>query len=465
MTHSHFANARGKADPSQYVTARDMALLAAHIIRDDQDYYHYFGEKEFTWNKIRQLNRNPLLTMDIGADGLKAADLGDGGFGLVGSAVQDGQRLIVVMYGLKSAAERVEEARKLFDYGFHSFDRRTVFEAGQTVGTASVYGGATGEVPLVSERPITLFAPRGESDKLVAKIVYTGPAGGAGREGAGCGAARDLARRHAGDRRSAEDRRSRRARGPDEPRASTPGSSLPATRCGTRCAGRWRTNDAARREAGSSRSKAGRGRASRCRRSAWRRGSRRWGSTSCARANPAARRTPRQLREAILSGFAAQFGPDGEALLFAAARIDHLDKTIVPALERGAWVVCDRFADSDPRLPGRRRQAAPGFIARLEEVVVGEPSRPHAHPRPPGRSRPRAGAAARRGAGSADRFEGEGLEFHETLRRAFLEIARGRARALRRRRRAEAGGGGRRGDLGRGRGAARSRARSRARAS
>lgn len=175
LTHSHFANARGKAEPGQYVTARDMALLATHIIRDDQDYYHYFSEKEFTWNKIRQLNRNPLLAMGIGADGLKAADLGDGGFGLVGTAVQDGQRLIVVMYGLKSATERLEEARKLFDYGFHSFDHRTVFEAGQTVGTASVYGGATGEVPLVSERPITLFAPRGESGKMIAKIVYDGP--------------------------------------------------------------------------------------------------------------------------------------------------------------------------------------------------------------------------------------------------------------------------------------------------
>ena len=175
MTHSHFANARGKADPSQYVTAHDMALLAAHVIRDDQDYYHYFGEKEFTWNRIRQLNRNPLLTMNMGADGLKAADPADGGFGLVGSAVQDGQRLIVVMYGLKSATERAEEARKLFDYGFHSFDRRTVFEAGQTVGAASVYGGKSGEVPLITERPITIFVPRGESGKVVAKIVYDGP--------------------------------------------------------------------------------------------------------------------------------------------------------------------------------------------------------------------------------------------------------------------------------------------------
>jgi D-alanyl-D-alanine carboxypeptidase (penicillin-binding protein 5/6) len=175
LTHSHFANARGKGDPKQYVTARDMAKLAAHVIRDDHEYYHYFSEKEFTWDKIRQLNRNPLLTLDVGADGLKAADTLDGGFGVVGSAVQDGQRLIVVMYGLKSAGERVEEARKLFDYGFHSFDHRTVFDAGQTIGTASVYGGESGEVPLVSERPIALFVPKGESGKLVAKIVYTGP--------------------------------------------------------------------------------------------------------------------------------------------------------------------------------------------------------------------------------------------------------------------------------------------------
>ncbi len=175
MTHSHFTDPRGAFDPSQDVTARDMALLAAHVIRDYPEYYHYFGEKEFTWNNIRQLNRNPLITMDIGADGLKAGDPKDGGFGLVGSAVQDNQRLIVVLNGVKSATERVVEARKLFDYGFHSFDRRILYQAGDKVGTASVLGGETGVAPLVAVRPIVLFTPRGESDKLTAKIVYTGP--------------------------------------------------------------------------------------------------------------------------------------------------------------------------------------------------------------------------------------------------------------------------------------------------
>jgi D-alanyl-D-alanine carboxypeptidase (penicillin-binding protein 5/6) len=175
MAHSHFTDPRGKYDPNQRVAARDMALLAAHVIRDYPEYYHYFGEKEFTWNKIRQLNRNPLIAMGIGADGLKAGDVAEGGFAIVGSAVQDNQRLIVVLDGLKSATDRTEEARKLFNYGFHSFDRRTLYEAGAEVGTAEVYGGESGEVPLVSVQRVTMFLPRGEIDKLVAKIVYTGP--------------------------------------------------------------------------------------------------------------------------------------------------------------------------------------------------------------------------------------------------------------------------------------------------
>ena len=139
--------------------------------------------------------------MDIGADGLKAGDVADGGFALVGSAVQDEQRLIVVMNGFKSATERSEEARKVFNYGFHSFDRRDAVRAGDRVGTAAVYGGRSSEVPLVTERPVVLFVPRGETEKLVAKIVYTGPIAAPGRSRQGRGPIEDLARRHAGCRR------------------------------------------------------------------------------------------------------------------------------------------------------------------------------------------------------------------------------------------------------------------------
>ena len=129
------------------------------------------------------------------------------------------------------------------------------------------------------------------------------------------------------------------------------------------------------------------------------------------------------LREAILSGFAAQFGPEGEALLFAAARIDHLDQTILPALRRGAWVVCDRFADSTRAYQGVAGNLPPALIARLEQVVVGT-NAPDLTlildiPAEAGLKR----ATKRRGKGGADRFEAEALAFHQTLRRAFLDIA------------------------------------------
>lgn len=175
MAHSTFANVWGKGDPHERVTPRELAQLAAHVIADYPDYYHYFGEREFTWNKIRQLNRNPLLTMDVGADGLKTGDIAESGFGLVGSAVQNGQRLIVVVNGLKTAAERAEESRKLLDWGFRSFDARTLYQAGDVVGQASVYGGAQGEVPLVAEKPVKVFAAHGSGERLSAKIVYQGP--------------------------------------------------------------------------------------------------------------------------------------------------------------------------------------------------------------------------------------------------------------------------------------------------
>jgi serine-type D-Ala-D-Ala carboxypeptidase (penicillin-binding protein 5/6) len=175
LTRSTFANVWGKSDPHERVTARELAELAAHIIAEYPNYYRYFSEREFTWSKIRQLNRNPLLTMDLGADGLKTGDTAESGFGLVGSAVQNGQRLIVVVNGLKTAADRAEEARKLLDWGFRSFDARTLFQPGDVVGQAQVYGGAQGEVDLVTDRPVKVFAARGSGERLSAKIIYQGP--------------------------------------------------------------------------------------------------------------------------------------------------------------------------------------------------------------------------------------------------------------------------------------------------
>ncbi len=175
MSGSHFTDAWGGENPAQVTTARDMAILAEHIIRAYPDYYHYFGEKEFTWSKVRQLNRNPILFMDVNGDGLKVGNEKDGDYNIVGSAVYEGRRLIVVVLGAKTAKDRAEEARRLFNWGFHGFDVKTLFKANETVGTAKVYGGALAEVPLVSDAPVRVMTPRGSPERLSGKVTYMGP--------------------------------------------------------------------------------------------------------------------------------------------------------------------------------------------------------------------------------------------------------------------------------------------------
>jgi dTMP kinase len=130
------------------------------------------------------------------------------------------------------------------------------------------------------------------------------------------------------------------------------------------------------------------------------------------------------LREAILSGFAVEFGPAAQALMFAAARVDHLEKTILPGLASGAWVVSDRFADSTRAYQGAAGNLPPDFIAGLERLTVGatRPDLTLILDLAPEVGLERA-SKRRQGRGSADRFESEGLAFHQTLRRAFLDIA------------------------------------------
>jgi serine-type D-Ala-D-Ala carboxypeptidase (penicillin-binding protein 5/6) len=175
LTKSTFRNATGYGDPDQKVTVRDLAKLALHIIETYPDYYKIFGEREFTWNKIRQQNRNPLLSMEIGADGLKTGNIDESGYGLIGSAVQNGQRLIVVVNGLKTAKDRATESRKLLDWGFRAFEARQLFAENQVVGEAQVFGGDRRSVPLVSKKPIRVLVNRGDSERVSARIVYNGP--------------------------------------------------------------------------------------------------------------------------------------------------------------------------------------------------------------------------------------------------------------------------------------------------
>jgi D-alanyl-D-alanine carboxypeptidase (penicillin-binding protein 5/6) len=157
------------------MTARELGKLARQIIRTYPEEYHIYGETEFTWNKIRQLNRNPLLTMNIGADGLKTGFIKEAGYGLVGSAVQNGMRLIVVVNGTKNDKERAEEGKKLLEWGFHNFQSETLFAEGQQIADAKVYGGEHGSVPLMADRPVSVMISKIAQNKLIARVVYTGP--------------------------------------------------------------------------------------------------------------------------------------------------------------------------------------------------------------------------------------------------------------------------------------------------
>jgi serine-type D-Ala-D-Ala carboxypeptidase (penicillin-binding protein 5/6) len=172
---SVFTNSNGLPDPDEQVTTRELGMLARHIIRTYPDFYQLFGQADYTWNKIRQQNRNPLLGAMAGADGLKTGFTKEAGYGLVGSAVQNGQRLIVVVNGVGTAKERADEAKKLLEWGFKNFEQRVLFAEGQTVGTAKVFGGANGRVSLVADGTVRVLLPKTGGDKLIARIVYSGP--------------------------------------------------------------------------------------------------------------------------------------------------------------------------------------------------------------------------------------------------------------------------------------------------
>jgi D-alanyl-D-alanine carboxypeptidase (penicillin-binding protein 5/6) len=175
LTQSTFANSSGLPDPGNRMTVRELAKLARHIVQTYPEFYKLFNEREFTWNKIRQQNRNALLNSLEGADGLKTGFTKEGGYGMVGSAVQNGMRLIVVVNGVDDPDDRITEAKKLLEWGFRNFEARTLFAAQQPVGYAKVFGGESRSIKLASPEPIKVMVQKNGSDKLIARIVYNGP--------------------------------------------------------------------------------------------------------------------------------------------------------------------------------------------------------------------------------------------------------------------------------------------------
>ena len=175
LTGSTFRNATGWPDPEHRMTARDLAILARRTINEFPDYYHYYGEREFTYNEIRQGNRNPLLYKTLGADGLKTGHTNDAGYGLTGSAVRNGRRLILVVNGLESVRARSEESERLIQWGFREFNNYALFEAGETVDEAPVWLGTAARMPLVAKDAIVLTLTRKARKGMKVTVNYASP--------------------------------------------------------------------------------------------------------------------------------------------------------------------------------------------------------------------------------------------------------------------------------------------------
>lgn len=176
LTKSTFANASGLPDPHQLMSARDLATLARYIIDEYPDYYPVFAQKEFRYRNHRFINRNPLLFLNIGADGLKTGHTDASGYGLVASAVQNGKRLIVVVSGLEKADQRKEEAVKLLDLGFKSYSAVRLFDANEVIGYARVWGGKSWYVPLASKSDVMFTVPKYPANQRIsAEIEYKAP--------------------------------------------------------------------------------------------------------------------------------------------------------------------------------------------------------------------------------------------------------------------------------------------------
>ena len=175
LNDSTFANPHGKPDPNHKMSMRDLGLLTRKIISEYNEYYALFAEREFTWEKIRQQNRNPILDMVDGADGLKTGHTQESGYGLVGSAVQNGERRIVVVNGLSSDRERATESARLLRVAFNDFSSKTFYQPGDVVGDALVFKGKSKTVPLIAHEPINLILHRSLFDSAKATVVYDGP--------------------------------------------------------------------------------------------------------------------------------------------------------------------------------------------------------------------------------------------------------------------------------------------------
>ena len=173
---STFRNSTGLPHPEHLMTARELGELARYIIKTYPDRYKVFSQREFQYRKHKFYNRNPLLSADIGVDGMKTGHTRDAGYGMVVSAVADGRRLIGVVMGFESEKERQAETRRMLQWGFKSVASAKLFDAGEAVGYARVWGGTTFYVPLAGDGDLEVILPKYPvNQKIRGEIVYDGP--------------------------------------------------------------------------------------------------------------------------------------------------------------------------------------------------------------------------------------------------------------------------------------------------
>lgn len=176
MPATHFENANGWPDPDHHASALGLARLASALIRDFPDYYdRFYDQLEFTWNDIRQYNRNPLLRKNMGVDGLKTGYTRESGYGLTASAKRDGRRVITVVNGLERPSGRENESARLIEWAFREFRNVELFAEGETVEQAPVWLGASPRVPLVVDRRLEMTLPKDATDTMTVKVSYEAP--------------------------------------------------------------------------------------------------------------------------------------------------------------------------------------------------------------------------------------------------------------------------------------------------
>ncbi len=407
---SRWENANGLYDPDQHVTARDLATLASYIISNYPEYYKIFSEPEFTWNNIRQMNRNPLLDDGIGVDGLKTGYIKESGYGITVSAKRNDQRLILVIAGLEFGGGPRPGSDEAARLGFSQLHQCHRLQEGRGGGAGVRLWRHCGRRAPEGAGRHPPAGPARRRRRLEGARDLPGPARRAGRGGAACRRLQGLERRAADPGGAALHGRVGGARtaAPACARCARPAALRLAVTAGGTLRGRFITLEGGE----------GAGKSTQMRHLAeWLQGQ---GIDVVTTREPGGSPKAEVLRELLLGGSVAPFGAEAEALVFALARADHVAQTIRPALQAGRWVISDRFFDST-----RAYQGASGVstarLSELEKIAVGD-DRPDLTLILDLSVEEGMRRMGKRDAGP-DRFERDDVAMHEARRAAFLAIA------------------------------------------